>query len=197
MSTTAVRSLASIAREINESHARCEASYRTALEHAARIGELLHEAKAQLSHGDWLPWLAEHTTVSARHCQRYMRVASTPNATGPTYLGTIDDALGAISTPAPARGLRAALRGVDRAEAEAALAELGPVKREDPFPASGVERETWRQIRDALGRITRAMDEASASGLSKWSRREALHEAARHARSAAAQLSELADTLAA
>ena len=43
--------------------------------HAVEAGELLIEAKGQLGHGQWLPWLQDHCTISERTAQLYMRVA--------------------------------------------------------------------------------------------------------------------------
>jgi Protein of unknown function (DUF3102) len=38
-------------------------------------GDLLIEAKAQLKHGQWLPWLRENCLISERTAQLYMRCA--------------------------------------------------------------------------------------------------------------------------
>jgi hypothetical protein len=45
------------------------------LEHAIMAGELLIEAKEQVKHGEWLPWLRDHCTISERTAQLYMRCA--------------------------------------------------------------------------------------------------------------------------
>lgn len=39
------------------------------------IGQRLIEAKAMLSHGEWLPWLTERVEFSERQAQRFMRLA--------------------------------------------------------------------------------------------------------------------------
>ena len=39
------------------------------------IGKRLNEAKAQLSHGEWLPWLREKVGISERSAQDFMRLA--------------------------------------------------------------------------------------------------------------------------
>ena len=44
-------------------------------EHAINAGRLLIEAKAQLAHGQWLPWLEDHCQVSERTAQAYMQCA--------------------------------------------------------------------------------------------------------------------------
>lgn len=40
-----------------------------------QIGKRLLEAKAQLSHGEWLPWLKEKVAFSDRTAQNFMRIA--------------------------------------------------------------------------------------------------------------------------
>ena len=38
-------------------------------------GDLLIEAKAQVKHGQWLPWLSDHVQISERTAQLYIRLA--------------------------------------------------------------------------------------------------------------------------
>ena len=45
------------------------------MRHAIEAGALLLEAKEQLKHGQWLPWLKDHCTISERTAQLYMRTA--------------------------------------------------------------------------------------------------------------------------
>lgn len=40
------------------------------------IGRRLNEAKAQLSHGEWLPWLREKVDISERSAQRFMQLSN-------------------------------------------------------------------------------------------------------------------------
>lgn len=65
----------SLAAEITEAHALATKYADQAIEHAKRAGQLLLEVKAQLPHGEFLPWLAENVSVSERQAQRYMRAA--------------------------------------------------------------------------------------------------------------------------
>src|SRR6266576_461024 len=67
--------LATLAEELDAEHHACEAALKTTLAHAIRAGELLHEAKALVRHGEWLPWLQAHFAGSERTAQNYMRVA--------------------------------------------------------------------------------------------------------------------------
>ncbi len=76
-------SLAVLAARIREEHDAAEAAKgaavvaaRKGIEHALAAGELLLEAKAQVPHGQWLPWLAENCpTISERMARYYMRLA--------------------------------------------------------------------------------------------------------------------------
>lgn len=80
MSDIAIRgevlpALKTLAAEANHRHAECETSYKTALEHAWYAGRALADAKAQLQHGEWLPWLGKNFKGSQQHASRYMRIA--------------------------------------------------------------------------------------------------------------------------
>jgi DUF3102 family protein len=69
------RGLQALARKIKAQHrAARDAAERAAL-HARAAGQLLIDAKTQLSHGDWLPWLRDHCDLSARTAQTYMLLA--------------------------------------------------------------------------------------------------------------------------
>jgi len=65
--------LADLARRINEAYSSTLNSMRTAVEQAIECGRLLTEAKAQVDHGEWKPWLEANTTVSDRTARLWMR----------------------------------------------------------------------------------------------------------------------------
>src|SRR5215216_3184776 len=69
------RTLAALAEQINEEHRLCEQAARNSVEHARAAGEMLIEAKSQVPHGGWLPWLEENFEDSERTAQVYMRIA--------------------------------------------------------------------------------------------------------------------------
>jgi hypothetical protein len=71
----ASNSLADLAARIRAEHEASAIAMQRGLEHAINAGRLLIEAKAQLKHGQWLPWLAEHCEVSERTASLYMRLA--------------------------------------------------------------------------------------------------------------------------
>jgi hypothetical protein len=68
-------SLADLAARIRAEHEATSTALRNSVEHAMAAGDLLIEAKTQLKHGQWLPWLAEHCAMSERTAQLYMRIA--------------------------------------------------------------------------------------------------------------------------
>ena len=68
--------LSDLATEINTHHEQAQANAKRAIEHALKAGEYLIEAKAAVAHGEWLPWLKEHTEIPERTAQHYMRLAN-------------------------------------------------------------------------------------------------------------------------
>jgi hypothetical protein len=92
--------LSDLLAALNAEHGRAIRSARTTIDHATRCGEMLIEAKARIQHGQWETWLEDHTQVSLRTSQRYMRLAS--NTTSVSLLDGdmgIAEALEMISTP--------------------------------------------------------------------------------------------------
>jgi hypothetical protein len=67
-------SLADLAARISVEHEAATGAVKRGLQHAISAGDLLLEAKAQLKHGQWLPWL-ESCGLSERTAQRYIRLA--------------------------------------------------------------------------------------------------------------------------
>jgi hypothetical protein len=68
-------SLPDLAARIRAEHQATSDALKRGLSHALTAGELLIEAKSQLKHGQWLPWLTEHCAMSDRTARLYMRVA--------------------------------------------------------------------------------------------------------------------------
>ena len=65
-----------LAYRINDEHGQVEAAFGQAVDHALKVGELLHEAKSAVLHGEWLPWLEANCRFSKRTAQTYMRLAN-------------------------------------------------------------------------------------------------------------------------
>jgi Protein of unknown function (DUF3102) len=76
-----VAPLETLAARIQQEHEATVAAIKSGVKHAIAAGKLLLEAKAQLKHGRWLPWLKDHCKVPARTAQLYMWLAEhDPNA---------------------------------------------------------------------------------------------------------------------
>ena len=71
-----VAPLEAVAAQINQAHADAQAYASKAVERALVAGDLLNTVKAQLKHGEFLPWCKEHCpAISQRTIQDYTRVA--------------------------------------------------------------------------------------------------------------------------
>jgi hypothetical protein len=67
-------SLRAIEKELPHIEDKLFALSKRALQEALRYGELLHQAKALLKHGEWLPWLREHVRFSQTAAWHYMKL---------------------------------------------------------------------------------------------------------------------------
>ena len=99
-------SLAELAAAINADHAAAERTARKAIEHAKAAGEKLLLAKAQVEHGQWLPWLSAYCpAVAVRTAQAYMRLAGNWGTLEAKYATVaylpINDALKLLNVPEP------------------------------------------------------------------------------------------------
>jgi hypothetical protein len=62
--------------EIQQAEKETQEASRKIVERAIKLGKALNQAKGQVPHGAWLPWLKEYCPeVSERTAQRYMRLA--------------------------------------------------------------------------------------------------------------------------
>ena len=75
LDVTLSNSLTDLAARIKAEHEASSTAIKRGLEHAVACGRLLNEAKDQLDHGQWLPWLRDHCCVPVRTAQRYMELA--------------------------------------------------------------------------------------------------------------------------
>lgn len=62
----------------NEAHTKFRRAGEAMVGYAIEAGQALIAAKAQVGHGNWLPWLEANFDDSERTAQRYMMVASNP-----------------------------------------------------------------------------------------------------------------------
>lgn len=65
-----------LAEQANQEHELAREAGESMVEHAIRAGEMLTQAKGQLPHGEWLPWLEEHFSGNRQTAAGYMRVSA-------------------------------------------------------------------------------------------------------------------------
>ena len=99
-----VASLGELAAAINAEHQAAERTARTALDHARAAGDKLLQAKAQVDHGQWLPWLSANCPdIAVRTAQAYMRLAGNWGTLETKYATVaylpINDALKLLNAP--------------------------------------------------------------------------------------------------
>jgi Protein of unknown function (DUF3102) len=96
--------LPDLAERIEGAHRSATRYAKNAIEFATICGQLLLEAKAQVAHGQWLPWVDANLSFGHRQAQKYMRLAEHPDAlsnANSNALLTIDSAIAAIARPTP------------------------------------------------------------------------------------------------
>lgn len=87
--------LAELAGQIRTEITAAEDGHRAALGHAIRAGELLHEAKGRVGHGEWLPWLEDNFGATRKTAAAYMRLAA--NVTRVSHLDSVREALAEVA----------------------------------------------------------------------------------------------------
>lgn len=78
----------SLAAEIVSEHELAQTHKVKAIDHAIRAGTLLLRVKAEVGHGNFLPWLEQHVTFTARTAQRYMNAAAPTPITTPRRISS-------------------------------------------------------------------------------------------------------------
>ena len=111
-------SLTDLAARIRAEHENSILAVKRGLAHAISAGQLLIEAKAQLQHGQWLPWLRDHCQVPERTAQLYMKLATHGDEIRSVADLTVRGAMAALMPPNEGEAI---LRRI--AEADAQLAE--------------------------------------------------------------------------
>jgi Protein of unknown function (DUF3102) len=84
-------SLPMLAAIIRAEHKATSDSLKQSVKHAMACGDALIEAKAQVPHGQWLPWLADNCDLSERSAQLYMRIAKNRDAIEAKYASGVAD----------------------------------------------------------------------------------------------------------
>ena len=199
-------SLGELAAGANREHLRCEQAYGSAIEHAFRAGEYLIAAKEEVAFGEWKRWVEANFLAGYRTAASYMQLARTGDVQRVAHLG-LREALREIATPRepeqpetdgdaeptePTPSVFDQLRGVDLSSAEESLRKEKARAKAAGFPRTGVERKTFREIRDGIGAAERWLDVTKRRDASDWSRAEALVAAAKELREASELAAELA-----
>jgi hypothetical protein len=89
--------LQTIASQANREHELATAAACEALEHAVRCGELLAQAKAELGHGNFLPWLKANFAGSERTARNYMQLSLNRQRVADLGCDSIRGALSALA----------------------------------------------------------------------------------------------------
>jgi Protein of unknown function (DUF3102) len=114
-------SLADLAARIHQEHDAASSAFKSAVGHAIAAGELLLQAKEQLKHGRWLPWLQTNCEIPERTVQAYMRLARLPA-----------EKRNAVAD-LPLREALSAIRSREQKLADAAAREAEPPRRAEVF----------------------------------------------------------------
>ncbi len=64
------------AQDINTAHDKAQGSAKTAIEYAVECGRLLAAKKAELKHGEFMPWVGKNCDFDQRTANAYMKGAS-------------------------------------------------------------------------------------------------------------------------
>ena len=95
-----------LAAQIVRAHQEAQQASETSIEKAIEAGEALIEAKEQVKHGEWLPWLkANCPDMSQRTVQRYMRIAKNKDTLAKTTRVSDLSLRGAIDALVPPTAL--------------------------------------------------------------------------------------------
>ena len=151
---------------------RFHTAYRRTIEEAWELGRELHEAKKQVRHGQWIPWVEERIGLTRRTVQRLMVLYETyPERRHVSLFPSVSQALRALplgpkseptdkspveSKSAAGAGGRGDGRIVTAAQELSRAAErLDPILREKP--AISVVHQEFPALCDALQTILSAM----------------------------------------
>jgi hypothetical protein len=122
-------SLADLATRINAEHRAVAGALKSALAHAIAAGELLWQAREQLPHGEWLPWLKANCSIPERTVRHYLRLTKSREA--------LTDENGNVADLTVREAVKLIARTVDEADGphESALgsSEWAEAQLEGPF----------------------------------------------------------------
>lgn len=138
------------------------------------IGKRLIEAKAQLKHGEWLPWLSEKVEFSETSAQRFMQLAREYGNTSLVGdLGT-SKALVLLALPASERENFASEKHVVNGE-EKSVAEMSKRELEEAIRQRKLAELERDKARRELDEQCKANEEAAAEAQKAQEAAEAAH----------------------
>ncbi|SMR81497.1 Protein of unknown function [Aliiroseovarius halocynthiae] len=153
---------AAIASIINAKHRVIAAHERSMKKIAADIGEMLIEKKAELKHGEFIPWVEQWCSFSERHARNYIKIADTKRKRVADFeaCASIREVLALGKTPkAPVQQTRSAtlddLRKVERLRA----------LRDDPSATEGERNNAQRKLDEIEKEIGKVEPEKQAKQL--------------------------------
>ena len=135
------------------------------------IGKRLVEAKEQLSHGEWLPWLEEKVSFSERSAQQYMRLWKEYGKSALSADLTISKALVLLALPESERedftGEKHIVNGQEKTvsdmtvkELEKAIAERNAARKEAEKAAADIQeaKDTALCAQEELSRVRQELE---------------------------------------
>jgi len=136
------------------------------------IGKRLAEAKAQLSHGEWLPWLEEKVAFSERSAQQYMRLWKEYGKSALSADLSISKALVLLALPESERedfttgthtvnGEEKTVSAMTVKELEKAIAERNAAREEAQKAAADIQeaKDTALAAQEELARVRKELEE--------------------------------------
>lgn len=94
---------AALEQRVKEQAAKFETSYKRTVEEAWKLGRELREAKSQVRHGQWIPWIENRVGLTPRSAQRLMALHEAyPQMRHVSHLRSVSHALKVLpSGPKP------------------------------------------------------------------------------------------------
>lgn len=136
------------------------------------IGKRLVEAKGQLSHGEWLPWLEEKVAFSERSAQQYMRLWKEYGKSALSADLSISKALVLLALPESERedfaaekhtvnGEEKTVSSMTVKELEKAIAERNAAREEAEKAAADIQKakDTALAAQEELARVRKELEE--------------------------------------
>lgn len=125
------------------------------------IGKRLMEAKAQLKHGEWLPWLSEKVEFSETSAQNFMRVAREYGNTQLVGDLGVSKALALLALPASERENFASEKHLVNGE-EKSVVEMSKRELEEAVRQQKIAEAERNEARRALEAQRKETEEANA-----------------------------------